>query len=84
MYDAQRDWANNCYYVDRGQRLPTPDGPAPRPSLIANIVDTHQPLLIGTNDESVRLGALRIPSNEAEEDKNESYLGVPNFNGGVR
>ena len=77
MYDADRDWINTPYYVDRGQRTPLPDGPAPRPSLIALLVDTRKPLLIGTSEEAIRLGSLRVPSGEAEKDRNESYLGVP-------
>ena len=77
MYDAERDWVNTLYYVDRGQRSLLADGPAPRPSLIAMLMDTHKPLLIGTSAEAIRLGSLRIPSSETEKDKNESYLGVP-------
>ena len=81
MYDAERDWTSTLYYVDRGQRTPLPDNPAPRPSLIALLVDTRKPLLLGTGAEAVRLGSLRIPSGGAEKDKNESYLGVPILTG---
>ena len=77
MYDAERDWSVNLYYVDRGQRIPLGDGPAPRPSLTAVVVDTRQPLLTGTMEEGEKLGARRIPRIGEEEDKNESYLGVP-------
>src|SRR6185503_14283547 len=77
MYDAERDWSVNLYYVDRGQRIPLADGPAPRPSLTALVVDTREPLLIGTFEEGEKLGARRIPRIGEEEDKNESYLGVP-------
>jgi len=77
MYDVGRDWISTPYYVDRGQRVPMSDGPVPRPSLIAVIVDTREPLLLGTSEEGIQLGSLRIPSGDAEKDKNESYLGVP-------
>ena len=77
IYDAERDWTSTLYYADRGQRTPLLDSPAPRPSLIAIMVDTHEPLLIGDSREAIKLGALRIPSAEAEKDRNESYLGVP-------
>ncbi|HKY55928.1 MAG TPA: GAF domain-containing protein, partial [Anaerolineales bacterium] len=77
MYNAERDWSVNLYYVDRGQRIPLADGPAPRPSLTSVVVDTRQPLLTGTTEESEKLGARRIPRVGEEEDKNESYLGVP-------
>ena len=81
MYDAERDWVNTLYYVDRGRRSLLPDNPTPRPSLIAILVDTHKPLLLGTGEEAIGLGSLRIPSGDAEKDGNESYLGVPILTG---
>jgi GAF domain-containing protein/CheY-like chemotaxis protein len=77
MYDAERDWTSALYYVDRGRRVALPEGPVPKPSLIAVMVDTRKPLLIGTLQEGDQLGALRVPSGDEEKDKNESYLGVP-------
>lgn len=77
MYDAQRDWWLNAYYVDRGRRVHIADGPVPRPSLGAVLGDTRQPLLLGTKEESEKWGAIRIPRSEDEGDQNESYLGVP-------
>ena len=77
MYDAEQDTAFNMYYVDRGQRIAITAGPAPRPSLTAVVIDTREPLLIGTSEEGIRLGALRIAREGEEKDKNESYLGVP-------
>ncbi|HEY5901962.1 MAG TPA: GAF domain-containing protein, partial [Anaerolineales bacterium] len=77
LYDAERDWYHHACYVDRGERMPLPDGPAQRPSLGAIVVDTGKPLLIGTSEESGRLGAIRLPRTGEARDKNESYLGVP-------
>ncbi|HEY2982493.1 MAG TPA: GAF domain-containing protein, partial [Anaerolineales bacterium] len=77
MYDAATDRAFNLYYVDRGQKIPLQDGPAPRPSLTAVLVDTRAPLLIGTSKESEKYGALRIPRAGETVDQNESFLGVP-------
>ncbi|HEY9527041.1 MAG TPA: GAF domain-containing protein, partial [Anaerolineales bacterium] len=77
MYDAERDWTRNPYYVDRGQRVPLADSPTPRPSLAARMVDTRKPLLIGTREEGLRLGSLQMPSEGGDIDQNESYLGVP-------
>ncbi|HJQ13518.1 MAG TPA: GAF domain-containing protein [Anaerolineales bacterium] len=77
MYEVERDWASTLYYVDRGQRVYIADGPAPRPSLIAVMVNTRKPLLVDTSEEAIRLGSLRVPIGEADKDKNESYLGVP-------
>jgi GAF domain-containing protein/DNA-binding response OmpR family regulator len=76
-YDAGQDWTRNPYYVDRGQRIPLEDGPTPRPSLAARMLDTRKPLLIATREEGLRLGSLQIPSEGGDIDKNESYLGVP-------
>jgi GAF domain-containing protein/CheY-like chemotaxis protein/tetratricopeptide (TPR) repeat protein len=77
MYNAERDWGYNIYYLDRGQRIPIPDGPQPRPSLVAHVIDSGKPLLVGTRAESQKLGALRFPREGEAQDKNETYLGVP-------
>jgi PAS domain S-box-containing protein len=76
-YDEERDWLSNVYYVDRGRRIPWPDQPASRPSLGALVMDNRKPLLIGTCEESLKLGGLLVPPPGAEEDRNESYMGVP-------
>lgn len=81
MYDVDRDWSLNVYYVDRGERVHWPDGPSPRPSLGINVLDTRKPLLIGTKEEGEKLGSLRMPKKGEAEDKNESYLGVPIMSG---
>jgi len=77
MYDAERDWTSNAYYVDRGERIPFPDQPVIRPSLGAIVVDNRKHLLLGTTEEAEILGSVRMPSPGEEEDLNESYLGVP-------
>ncbi|HEU4744798.1 MAG TPA: GAF domain-containing protein, partial [Anaerolineales bacterium] len=77
MYDSQRDLIHHTYYVDRGQRVVLAEGPAPRPSLTAVVIDRRAPLLIGTQDEMRSHGALTISRSENEEDQNESFLSVP-------
>ncbi|HSB03174.1 MAG TPA: GAF domain-containing protein, partial [Anaerolineales bacterium] len=77
MYNAEQDSAFNTYYVDRGQRIPIAEGPAPRPSLTATVIDAREPLLIGTSAEGIKLGAVRIAREGDEKDQNESFLGVP-------
>ena len=80
MYDAQRDWGYNAYYADRGRRVQSDslsDGPAIRPSLFAQVVDSGKPLLIATKEEAAKLGAVLQPPSDAEEDQNESILFVP-------
>jgi GAF domain-containing protein len=81
MIDPERDWLSNAYYVDRGERLPVPDGLVHRPSLVAVAVDSQKPLLFGTKDEMTKLGAVQTPSPGETVDKNESFLGVPILSG---
>ncbi|HKG52797.1 MAG TPA: GAF domain-containing protein [Anaerolineales bacterium] len=77
MYDAERDWAFNRYYVDRGQRIPFPDSLLNRPSLTAIMIETGEPLLLGTSKEAKRLGSVRMIREGEEVDKNETFMGVP-------
>jgi PAS domain S-box-containing protein len=77
LYDEERDWVTNSYYVDRGRRIPWPDQPTSRPSLGALVIDSRKPLLIGSLEDSLKLGALLVPRPGEEVDRNESYLGVP-------
>ncbi len=81
MYDVDRDWISNTYYVDRGERIPLSDRPAPRPSLGFTVLDTRKPLILGTSEEAAKYGAIRVPRVGAEVDENESYLGVPILTG---
>jgi len=77
IYDSERDWLTNIYYVDRGERIPFPGGPMQKPSLIATMIDTCKPLLLSSSEEASKLGAIRIPLAGKDEDKNECYMGVP-------
>ena len=77
MYDSERDWTFNLYYVDRGERISLPDGPAPRPSLTALLVDSRMPLLTGTKAEREKLGSREIPREGEDTDRNETFMGVP-------
>ena len=75
-YDRQSNLILFPYYVDRGQRLvsqPVPFGPG----LTSTVIETRQPLLLGTAQEADELGALHVAYREASEDLNETYLGVP-------
>ena len=81
LYDAARDWGTHVYYVDGGKRVPVLDGPVIRPSLAAHVADTKKPLLLGTKEEGAKLGAIRVVRRKAEEDRNESVLGVPIMKG---
>jgi GAF domain-containing protein/DNA-binding response OmpR family regulator/tetratricopeptide (TPR) repeat protein len=77
MYDAERDWAYNRYYVDSGERIPFPDGIINRPSLSAHMIDTREPLLLGTTEEAEKLGSVRMIRAGEDDDQNETFMGVP-------
>ncbi|MGE5461803.1 MAG: GAF domain-containing protein, partial [Syntrophothermus sp.] len=77
MYEAERDWAFNRYYVDRGERIPFPDGVINRPSLSALMIDTREPLLLGTTEEAEKLGSVRMVREGEAVDQNETFMGVP-------
>ncbi len=77
MYDAERDWAFNRYYVDRGERISFPDDVVNRPSLTAIMIDTHEPLLLGTTEEAEILGSVRMVREGEAVDQNETFMGVP-------
>jgi GAF domain-containing protein/DNA-binding response OmpR family regulator len=81
MYDRENDTTSNIYYVDRGERIAIPEGPALRPSLAAHIFDTRKPILAGTSQETEKLGAVRQPRKGEKVDRNESFLGVPIMTG---
>jgi GAF domain-containing protein/DNA-binding response OmpR family regulator len=81
MYDAERDWAFNRYYVDRGERIPFPDDFVNRPSLTAITIDTREPLLLGTTEEAERLGSIRMTREGEAVDQNETFMGVPILTG---
>jgi GAF domain-containing protein/CheY-like chemotaxis protein/tetratricopeptide (TPR) repeat protein len=77
MYEAERDWAFNRYYVDRGERIPFPDGIVNRPSLTATMIDSREPLLLGTTEEAERLGSVRMVREGEPIDQNETFMGAP-------
>jgi len=81
MYEAERDWAFNRYYVDRGERIPFADGPINRPSLTALMIDTREPLLLGTTEEAERFGSIRMIRDGETIDQNETFMGVPILTG---
>ncbi|MBM3134229.1 MAG: GAF domain-containing protein [Chloroflexi bacterium] len=64
------------YHYDRGYA----PFPAPFPlgqGLASIVIQTRQPLVVGTYQEAVDLGALVAPNVPGDEEPTESYLGVP-------
>jgi PAS domain S-box-containing protein len=79
QYDKTTNLLSAPYFVERGFRH-TPAEVELGDSdsgLVARIVESRQPLNIGTLEESTRLGAAVMPSPGGQADLNESYLGVP-------
>ncbi len=75
-YDPEKQLVFSEYYVEEGHAIsvrPLPYGQG----LYTHVIRTQRPLILGTNDEQSKLGAISIPSPDSEEDLNESFLGVP-------
>jgi PAS domain S-box-containing protein len=79
LYDRETNLINFPYYVEHNFRhellLPHGEG------LTSLIIESGQPLLSLSREEQDQLGAVAQPLPEAEEDLNESYLGVPIITG---
>ena len=76
-YDPAEQAVYSQYYADQGQRIirtePLPSGKG----LYRRVIQTRQPVLTGTRDEQLQLGATPASSPNSEQDLNQSYLGVP-------
>ncbi|MGZ9233879.1 MAG: GAF domain-containing protein, partial [Anaerolineales bacterium] len=76
-YDQAAQLVYSQYYADKGQRIlrtaPLPFGEG----LYTRVIQTRQPLLLGTRQEQLELGRTEAPSPDSEQDLNQSYLGVP-------
>ncbi len=79
LYDPETRWSHTAYYIDRGERIHLQPGTL-KTGLNVTIVDTKEPLLLGTAKESEALGAVWIAA-KGKQDSNQSFLGVPFFNG---
>ena len=83
LYDRAAQLIHRAYYVERGHRHqlePTALGQG----LTSIVIDTRQPLLLGTSKEADAQQApdSDIKSPDEEKDLNETYLGVPIIAGG--
>jgi GAF domain-containing protein len=80
FHDENRKNVIVPYYADKGakQSFTRPYGLG----LYEPVVESGKPLLFGTDDESRKFGQYRIKSPDAEQDLNESFMGVPIFKDG--
>jgi GAF domain-containing protein/CheY-like chemotaxis protein len=79
LYDPENELINHLYYYDQGycQTNPFPMGKG----LLSRVIQSRQPLLLGTREEFAAHGAILVESAHGKEDQNQSYLGVPIFVG---
>jgi PAS domain S-box-containing protein len=79
LYDRQTQIVHFPYYVERGYRHDVkPNQPAEDPpGLTRRIVESRQPLLVGTRDEQTQYGSIPVATPGEEADTKETYLGVP-------
>jgi PAS domain S-box-containing protein len=76
-YHPEEQYTLSQYYTEKGHRQifdkPFPMGEG----LYTIVIETRQPLLLGTAQEQEKLGATIIPSPGDKQDLNQTYLGVP-------
>ncbi|HJS20656.1 MAG TPA: GAF domain-containing protein, partial [Anaerolineales bacterium] len=76
-YEKAEQLVYSQYYVDKGHRI-VRDAALPfGEGLYSRVIQTRQPILVGTRQGQVDLGVTLAASPDSEQDLNESYLGVP-------
>ncbi len=78
LYDRQAKVIEPRYTLERGLRLKSePFGLGE--GLTSRVIDSRRPVVIGTQQEGVELGARMVPMDPSKPDEEltESYLGVP-------
>ncbi len=83
LADRQAGLIRYPYFVDKGHRLEV----APAllglgRGLTSQVLESRQPLLLGTQEEQQRHNVILVVSPGEERDLNETYLGVPILVGG--
>ncbi|MGH2524136.1 MAG: GAF domain-containing protein, partial [Anaerolineales bacterium] len=76
LYDQQSNLIHFPYYVERGYRQPVEPSPLGQ-GLTSIVVQSRQPLVLGTSQQQAEHGAVVTASPGDAEDLNETYLGVP-------
>ena len=79
-YNAEEKSVHEHYYVDSNTRYPPRSAPFGK-GIYSRVIQTQQPILVGTNEQGTELGSTQIPSPGSEDDLNESGLYLPIFLG---
>ena len=78
FYDSKTGMIQEGYIYDRGYVNVKPIPPFPLGKGLSSIVvQTRQPLVLGTFDEAEEHGAIFAPSAQGDEGQTQSYMGVP-------
>jgi PAS domain S-box-containing protein len=81
QYNAETQHFHFPYYIDKGQRLGGGTLRLGR-GLTSAVFNARRPLLAGTQEEQGRHGGVTDAYQSADEDLNQTYLGVPILIGG--
>ena len=84
LYDRETNLLHYLYWQEAGQRLPEQAPYALGPGLTSQVIEARQPLVLGTHEAQMQQGAIAIPldPDDPDEQKTESWLGVPILSGG--
>jgi len=80
LYDQKTNLIKPIYVYDRGFVKDAHDFVLGE-GLTSQVIQSKQPLVIGTNQEAIDQGAFFIPNAVGDEQQVESYLGVPIIGG---
>ena len=68
------------YYVENDHRHDLSPAPLGK-GLVSQVIESRQPMNLGTGEEQAQLGAIKIASPGGKEDRNKSFLAVPIISG---
>ena len=78
IYHPEEQVVISRYYVEGSQRLHGSFDPFPMGrGLYTPIINSRQPLLLGSLREQTAFDPVNIPSPDSQQDLNETFLGVP-------
>ncbi|HEU0296106.1 MAG TPA: GAF domain-containing protein [Anaerolineales bacterium] len=76
-YEHGNQYVDPQYYVEKGKFHTLNEPLLFGRGLYTQVIQSRKPLLFGTTEEQLQLGAVSIPSPDSDQDLNQSFLGVP-------